>query len=472
MVESKKSTSSFEGIKEAINKHLPEVVGRIFCEETGVLPKITNVDYREILGGNAKTTIVNVVGEYSQNGSNYHSFEIYVKSYQGHNGKNTHAIDYIIRPKVPWEYEAGVHDLFRESKIVPQAFRFENIEDLQDKLITLPAGDQTLEQRAEEIASQNKGRDIAKIQLPLFLNVSSSLALFHHYAIEDVWINLVGEGTRVAREMSRKVRGKPLRKASNYLRSWLGYKKIDSIPQETLEQFCDLYSPIIGQLKNAEKKIIHGAADGKNIVSKKEGGWRGPDIKSEDNGNIIFIDLESVRADNHLVDLSSIATIPTSYLGPEQWGEMMEQYNETRLRLQGIEPEERKTFFSVPFSFMTFGSKKSPQGFRLYEDVWRGMRSLFYSGAIHNSFKIGAKIKDTEREFPEMFKRLIEEHPYMAESVTSMKRFMTLALESIVTNPQDFIAEDFLRSPNSFMKEEIEKLSGLLDFFRKKEICL
>lgn len=475
MVNQNNDINPFDEIRKAVNDYYEKIIRGIYKVEDNMPILLDSYGQWKIRGGNGKTTVAKCIGTYrlgSEIAEPLNSIELYIKFYRGINGdgQKNGKIDYMARPKEPWKYEAGMYKLFQQSELVPEAFLFEDILGLGDKLITLSAGNQTLEQRIAEINSNNiklRGEELALQQLPLFLNIASTQATFDNYAEENVIPQLIKGNKRVASNLIASTETNAVNKSLNYLRAWLDKNEVDKIPPETIALFEENYQPIITRLEKNRKKLIHGALDGENIVSVEKGGWKAPDMAKGDTGNIKFIDLESVRLGHPFFDLSAIATTPGSYLGPKQWEEMIKQYNKVRLRLLGVEPEETGSY---PIARFFDPLKRLDSEIKINENSWKGMRSIFYAGVIHNLFKIGAKLKDREKFFPDSFKAMIQERPYLNNVYWHNRKVIALGIEGILASPESFVIDGKNFNPDAFTSEEIKKLEELLKFFREEGI--
>ncbi len=463
----------FDEIREAVNEHYGEIIRRAYGVKEGTPIFLDSYGQSKIRGGNGKTTVAKCDGVYrlgSESAEPSRPMEIYIKVYRGMNGDGKKRIDYMQRPREPWKYEAEAYRLFGQSGIVPKAFLFEDIPGLEDKLLTLSAGNQTLEQRIAELNSSNQGlsdSELAVVQLPLFLNVASTQAMFDNYAEENVIPQLIEKDRKAPLNFTSSMEMNAVEKSLNYLRAWLDKDEIGQIPPEITALFIEYYQPIISRLEKNRKRLIHGALDGDNIVSMQGGGWKAPDLRTGEPGDIKFIDLESLRFGHSFFDLASVATTPGSYLGPKQWEEMIDYYNESRLRLFGLEPEERNSYSIARF---LSHDRRGESELKINENAFKGMRSVFYTGVIHNAFKIGAKLKDREKFFPESFAAMIQENPCLIDIHKHNNELVVLGIDHILKHHEDFVIEGPNYNRDAFTIEDVKTLRSLLLFLIAERI--
>lgn len=450
----------FLEIKLALARH-----GDVILREIYDIPLDEQIFYdtsgeERVRGGNGRTTVARCRGTYrvgSQTAiKNY--FEIFIKNFKGFNGDTEAGSDYVNRPEAPWISEKQTYDIFRGSNLMPKAFHFSHIRELRNKLVTLPAGNQSLEHKILEVteAARMSGQDVASAQMKVFLEVVSAQAAFEDYATKRVWPILQG---RIADEIKTRGIEPIMPKALRYLRDWLGYEKIEEIPVEIRNKFEHLYTPFAEILDHHKGQIIHGDLDEENIIGKSGEDWKGPDGKGYD-GNIRLIDPENVRQGHPFYDTARTATIPMSALEPKHWEELIKTHRKQKWRQEGIRGTR------VRKGIWGFKTTVEPE---IEEEAERAERSIFFASCVHNPFKIGSRWKFMERRYPEDFREMLDERNYLKRVGDVYNHHRTpirTALEYICSNPGEFIARG---SQNlvSFRESDIETVGELLKFFNE-----
>ena len=454
----------FEEIADAFNRNA-DVILRGIYEDVGGPIILDSFHQDRIRGGNGKTTVARCTGTYrsGSQASVATPFELYVKVYRGINGgnKGCDGMDYMKRQERPWKYEAEFYDLFHGSRVVPGHYWFRDVRGLKDKLITLSGGNQTLQAKLFQLNKLSKGGNLATQQLPLFLGVAATQALFDDFAEREVMPALIGHKSLSEHVQLERV-SLTMPKALNYLRALMGCQSIEEIPSDIRARFSEKYQPIAKRNDNNRRKLVHAALDGENIVSNEQKGWQMPDIDTGCPGSIRFIDLESIKLRDPFFALSQTLTIPGSSLTPEEFEAVMQQYNATRLKLLGIEPEKTQGFF---------GLGRRTEEPKMTEGRLKGMRSIFYAGAVHNPLKSGAKLADSASLFPDVYEARMQETPELRGVADHNRGMISQSIEHIVSNPEQFVIDDPSLGIDSFTPEDVKSLEGLLVLFKELGIA-
>ncbi len=470
-IKNKNTQDPFVGIKLALAKH-PEVIIREIYELKNNEPIFyDDSGEQRVRGGNGKTTVAKHSGAYriGSQASPKEEFSIYVKYYRGYNGSHDEERDYATRPEKPWLSEKQIYDKFAESNLVPRAFLFGNVRELRNKLVTLPAGNQTLERKILEVteAAEKKGEDVIDAQMKVFLEVVAAQATLENYGKKRVWPFLQDK-----LEDEVKARGlEPIMpKAMRYLGDWLGYKTMEEIPSEIRTQFEHLYTPFAVVLDHYKEDLIHGDLDSGNIVGTSLEAWRGPDERGY-NGNIRFIDLENMRTGHAFGDTARLATVPMSELGPEQCEILMKKHRTQRWMLDGIRPGE----IEIRTGFLGLGSETRTIHPEMIDDAERAERCIMFTSCVHNPFKIGSrwKYRENNDSHKEDFAAMLNEKSYLRKRGDIYDHHIipiTKALEHIISHPNLFIVREAYQLV-SFTEQDIGTISDLLKFFREHGIA-